>query len=80
MGGKQSRLSGNQPLAVLTQQPGKFPKWFKALILCLSMKVTVINLLQDNGETPVAVNQVKRKVGGIDARPLLVQIEDFPAR
>jgi hypothetical protein len=63
---------GNQTLAMLTQMLDGLAKCFETLIPGLPMEITKIYLLQDYGKTPVSVDLVKRKIGGIDTGPILI--------
>ena len=65
-------LSGNQALAVFAQLLNRFSKCFETCVLRLAMEVAKIYLLQDNGETPVSVNLVKREIGCINTCPVLI--------
>ena len=65
---------------MFSQSLNGYTKVFESLILCLTMKIAVINLLQNNRVTPVTVDQVESEIGGIGAGSLLVKIQDFLTR
>lgn len=57
---------------MLTQVLCRYSKHFETLITGLPMEIAKIYLLQDNNETPISVNLVKRKTGCINTGAGLV--------
>ena len=57
---------------MLTQVLCRYSKHFETLITGLAMEIAKIYLLQDDNETPVSVNLVKRKIGSINTSAGLV--------
>jgi len=63
---------------VPAQAPDRSAKRFEALVPGLAVEITIVNLLQNNGNTPIAEHPVKRETGSIQPGFFLVQVQDFP--
>ena len=51
---------------MFTELLHNFAKIFESLILCLTVKIAVVNLLQNNGIAKMPINQIKSEVRRID--------------
>ena len=64
---------------MLTNLLNKFAEDLESLILCLTVKISVVDLLQDNRVAPVAVDLVEGEIRSINTGFLLVKSQDFIA-
>ena len=68
---------GNQAPAVVAQSQDRLAEAGEALILGLAVVVAVVDLLQDDGISEVAVDLVEEKIAGLESVSFLVQPEYF---
>ena len=64
---------------MFTQGLYKLPEDSEPLVMRLTMKITVVNLLYYHSVTPVTIDLVEGKIRGIDSGSLLVEIQNLPA-